>query len=91
MSSVGGRQSQYDVWPGLNEEEGGRKKFLGRDALIVGSFEPWAVEEVLKKSFERVEGPEKYTTQFDGVSLKDLYLYRAYGFRGVPGQAGSVY
>jgi hypothetical protein len=95
MSSVGGRQSQYDVWPGLNQEVkgvgNGVKTFLGRDALIVGSFEPWAVEEVLKKSFDRVEGPEKFTTQFDGVALKDVYIYRAYGFRGVPGQAGSVY
>jgi hypothetical protein len=85
MSSVGGRKSQYDFWPGLNEKNAdGTLKFAGRPAVILGGFEQSDVDNVIKKAFERVDGPEHVHTRVAGVALKDLEIYRAYAFRGLP-------
>src|SRR5205823_4687459 len=55
MSQVGGRQSQYDLWPGLDERMNGRLKYQGRDMVIVGDFSREAVDKVLRQAFERLE------------------------------------
>ncbi len=91
MSSVGGRQSQYDIWPGVNEREAGKLVHEGQPAVIIGSFEPWAIDNVLKQSFDRLEGPEQVSMEYQGVVLKDVVIWRGYGFKGVPVGKGSVY
>jgi 4-amino-4-deoxy-L-arabinose transferase-like glycosyltransferase len=94
MSHLGGRQSQYDLWPGLNEtvDDDGQKKFkhAGTPAIIVGIY-PAGIECVVKPAFERVEGPILVPVKYHGVILREIVIYRAWGVRGIPQTSSEIY
>ncbi len=84
MSQLGGRQSQYDLWPGLNERDGaGNLRFAGQSMLIVAGDGP-EVRALLGESFERIEGPELIPVHYEGIVLHTLSVFRGYGFKGIP-------
>jgi 4-amino-4-deoxy-L-arabinose transferase-like glycosyltransferase len=97
MSSVGERQNQYDLWPGLNEKGAGGEKGgaalmnAGKPAVLVGPISKEAMEKVVRPAFERVGEPEKIPVEFAGVKVRELVIYRAYGFRGLPEAKGDTY
>jgi len=92
MSNLGGRKSQYDLWPGLNETAGDKPVLAGRPAVIVG-IDGKDFDEVVRPAFERVEGPEKLPIVLNGITLKMVVVYRAWGYKGhigtVVGAGGS--
>ena len=91
MSNVGGRRSQYDLWPGLGERDAsGALRHAGRPAVIVGVGEN-NVTKVLRPAFQRVEGPEIIPIVVDGVTLKEVTVYRAWGFRQWVDDKGNIY
>ena len=90
MSELGGRMSQYDLWPGLNQKTDGRLTFAGKDALIIG-VDSQGIDSVLRPAFDRVEGPEKLPVTYAGVTLKEVVVYRAFGFKGLAGSRSGVY
>ena len=52
---------------------------------------PSPSHKVLRPAFERVEGPEKIPMSFKGVDLRELWVYRAYDFKGLPEVKGDTY
>jgi hypothetical protein len=100
MSAAGDRQSQYDLWPGLNERDtGGELVHKGESALIVATDFDKTTLDLLKKSFDEVmEIPTAATgTQpagtlpyvelpvvVEGVAIRQVVVYRARGFHGLP-------
>jgi hypothetical protein len=90
MSSVGGRRNQYDLWPGLGERDEKGFKHAGRPAVIVGVDEKY-INAVVRPAFEKVEGPEKVGVVVDGVTLKEVTIYRAWGFKQWPDNKGDIY
>jgi len=92
MSSVGGRQSQYDLWPGLGQKNaaGTGMFYEGRPAVIVGIDEKY-INKTIRPAFEKVEGPERIPVIVDGVALKEVVVYRAWGFRQWPDEKGTIY
>jgi undecaprenyl-diphosphatase len=92
MSSVGGRRNQYDFWPGLNARDaGGHLVHAGRPAVIVGSFDRGSVKDVLQAAFDRLEGPERFPLVINGITVKDVVIYRGYGFRELPETGATAY
>ena len=87
MSSVGGRQSQFDVWPGLGQRNAaGHYVFAGRSALLVGLDMNNPGVKALERMFTEI-GPEgDVTVTYEGIVLK-----RGDGVSGVgvPGDAGG--
>src|SRR6202012_4403162 len=48
MSSTGGRQSQYDLWPGLDEKNAdGSLKLAGRPMVFVGIGDQTTIDRLL--------------------------------------------
>jgi undecaprenyl-diphosphatase len=92
MSNVGGRRSQYDLWPGLGQKDatGAGLLYAGRPAVIVGIDEK-NMNKTIRPAFERVEGPERIPVIVDGVILKEVVVYRAWGFRQWPDEKGTIY
>ncbi len=91
MSSVGERQNQYDIWPGLNQTDPKGKKLLAGSSAILVGFDPPAIKGILKDTFERIEPIERYNILYQGISLRPLIIYKAYGFRELPAAAGKTY
>jgi len=85
MSNLGGRQSQYDIWPDLNETVGGQMKNAGRPAIIVGEYD----EKVLH--FESVGPPEQLEISVGGVVIKQVTIRRAMGFAGLEERKGGSF
>jgi hypothetical protein len=91
MSSLGGRQSQYDLWPGLNQKDAaGNLAFKGRPALIVG-LSGREIDALIRPAFDRVEGPETLPVSYDGIVLKEVVVYRAWSFKGMPEVKGEIF
>ncbi len=89
MSTIGGRHSQYDLWPGLNQaDDSGKLKFAGRDILIVGEMSAGQVD-LLRSAFERIDPPEVLPIMVQGLRLRDVTVWRCYGFRGLPKDAAN--
>lgn len=89
MSAVGGRHSQYDLWPGLNEKNAdGSLKYAGRDLLLVcDSTDPAILKGQLAHlapAFDRIAGPEILPIEVQGLRLREVAVYRCYGFKGLP-------
>lgn len=92
MSYTGSRQSQYDIWPGLDERRAdGTPVHAGQDALIIGSYDKSIIESVLRPAFERLEKPQSIPVLHAGVVLRNVVYFRAYGFKGLPGRRGGPY
>jgi hypothetical protein len=92
MSYTGGRQSQYDIWPGLDERRAdGALVHAGADALIIGSFDKEVIDTVLRPAFERIDPPAALPVTHAGVVLRNVVFIRAYGFKGLPGRHGGSY
>ncbi len=92
MSQVGGRRSQYDLWPGLNERSAdGRLVNAGKPVLLVGNFDQAAFEQVIRPAFARIDPPVVGQIVVDGVLLRTVTMRRAWGFRGLAGTQGDVY
>ncbi len=96
MSSVGGRQSQYDVWPGLSQQVpaslGMRYMFAGRPAILVGlDLDEPGVRELIERAFTKVGPREVIEATYGGVVLRRVTVYRAWGFREPPERKGGVY
>jgi hypothetical protein len=97
MSSVGGRQSQFDVWPGLSQRVTGpdgteRFAFSGKSAILVGlDMNNPDVRTLLEQAFTTIGPREVISVAYQGVVLKRLSVYRASGFRQPPEQRGKVY
>ena len=89
---LGNRQSQYDIWPGLDEKDAaGRFVYAGRDVLYVGDLDA-AGEALLRGAFERVDAPQMKAEMFMGIDLRPIRVQRCYGFRGLPATpAGGIY
>ena len=90
MSNVGGRQNQYDLWPGLGERDEKGFKYAGRPAVIIGVDEKYMTS-VVRPAFEKVEGPERLSVVVDGVVLKEVTVYRAWGFKQWADTKGNIY
>jgi 4-amino-4-deoxy-L-arabinose transferase-like glycosyltransferase len=97
MSSVGGRQSQFDVWPGLGQRVTGpdgteRFAFSGKSAILVGlDMNNPDVRTLLEQAFTTIGPKEVIAVAYQGVTLKRLSVYRASGFRQPPERKGKVY
>ena len=87
---LGGRHTQYDIWPGLSVPE-----YAGRDMLlVVGSNElgQGQIADALAPAFERVDPAEVVPVIYDGMPVGRLVMYRCYGFKGWPaGDLDSPY
>jgi hypothetical protein len=83
MSLVGGRQSQYDIWPGVDDRPVD-PKLLGRPAVVVRFMEKEAMETLLTASFERWSQPAILPVMYRDVMVQSVVIYKAYGFKGVP-------
>jgi hypothetical protein len=88
MSNVGGRQSQYDIWPGL--EKGHMDAgLLGRPAVVVQFMGRKPLEKLMTASFEHWTGPVVLPVVYEGVVVQTVAVYKAYGFKGVPAGFGK--
>ena len=84
MSAIGGRESQYDIWPGLDQRTSGQLVHAGRDVLIIGDIPPAALEQVVTPAFDRLDAAERVGVEYHGLVLRELTVRRAYGFKGWP-------
>jgi hypothetical protein len=89
MSNMGGRQSQFDIWPDLNEKTGGIMKNTGRAAIIVGDFDDKALAEVLH--FQTIGKQETLDIRFAGVVIKQIHVRRATGFIRLEERKGGTF
>ncbi len=83
MSSVGGRQNQYDLWPGLSEASttpGSASKYAGLPAIIVGDYDEKSLARVLH--FDDLGKPETLDISVGGVVIRQITIRRAIGFIG---------
>ena len=91
MSSVG-RQSQYDLWPGINEKDSsGNLKFAGRPVLFVGVDDPKIIQSLLRPAFDRVGNLVQAPLWYHGILLRNVLMIKAYGFKGMPTITSSTY
>jgi 4-amino-4-deoxy-L-arabinose transferase-like glycosyltransferase len=96
MSSVGGRQSQFDVWPGLGQRlsdaQGERYVLTGRSAVLVGmDLNNPGMKAMLARAFAVIGPRETITVTYDGIILKQMPVYRAWGLRAPPEWKGTAY
>ena len=92
MSNVGERQSQYDLWPGLNQaDDAGHLRFAGRPMVVVIVSDQAKVMAVLRSAFERVGPVERMPAWYHGILLREVSMVKAYGFRGLPETTSSSY
>jgi 4-amino-4-deoxy-L-arabinose transferase-like glycosyltransferase len=96
MSSVGGRQNQFDVWPGLSQRvkdaRGEHYLFEGRAAILVGlDLNNPKVKALLERAFTVIGPREVVPVTYGGIVLKEVPVYRAWGFRQPPEQKGASY
>ncbi len=89
MSNLGGRRSQYDLWPGLNQEQNGAPALAGKSALIIG-LDQTDIDKIIRPAFEKVGAPERVPAVVDGITLRMLLVCRAYGFKGHVGSVGAA-
>ncbi|HVS70015.1 MAG TPA: glycosyltransferase family 39 protein [Phycisphaerae bacterium] len=88
MSQVGGRESQYDLWPGLNQKSpDGQLLHAGQNALLVGNFDQAPFQSVLVPAFDRIDPPTNLPIYLHGILLRSLQVRRAYNFKGLPAPA----
>lgn len=92
MSAVGGRQSQYDLWPGINQKDpAGNLAFAGRPMLFVGVEDPRIIDSLLRPAFDRLSQPIHAPIWYHGIHLRDVTIIKAYGFKGMPTTASAAY
>jgi len=96
MSSVGGRQSQFDVWPGLDQRvtdaRGERYVLAGRSAMLVGlDMNNPEIKALLTQAFAVIGPKETVPVTYEGIVLKQVTVYRAWGLRAPPASKGGIY
>jgi 4-amino-4-deoxy-L-arabinose transferase-like glycosyltransferase len=85
MSAVGGRQNQYDLWPGLNDQNPDHTfVHAGENVLLVGNFDDAAFTSTLVPAFSRIDPPITLPISIDGITLRYVTTRRAYNFQGLP-------
>ncbi len=85
MSQTGGRESQYNFWPGLNQKtRTGKLRFAGRNAVLTGSFTTRAFDEVIRPAFQHIAVIQVIPLVYHGVVIRRLNVWRCYGFKGLP-------
>jgi 4-amino-4-deoxy-L-arabinose transferase-like glycosyltransferase len=85
MSAVGGRQNQYDLWPGLNDQHpDGSFVHAGENVLLVGNFDDAAFTSTLVPAFSRIDPPITLPISINGITLRYVTTRRAYNFQGLP-------
>jgi hypothetical protein len=77
MSQLGSRQSQYDIWPGLTLPAD-----AGCDVLLVGALDEGQLARIIRPAFARVDPPEMLPVYYEGIKVRDVAVWRCYGFRG---------
>lgn len=85
-SLIGGRQSQFDLWPGLNQlnPKTGKLRFLGRDAVLTGSI-PWSsLKHLIYPAFDKVVQLPPQLVYYHGVVIKRMAVWECFGFKGLP-------
>ena len=96
MSSVGGRQNQFDIWPGLDQRvkdaRGEHYLFEGRSAILVGfDLNNKATQDLLELMFTKIEPADPISVTYDGIVLKKVPVCRAWGFRQPPPPKAGIY
>ncbi len=86
QSRVGGKGSQFDLWPGLNQKNPrtGQLRFLGRNAVLTGILGQATVNKVLAPAFARIAPVQVIQLYFRGVPTEKIFVRRCYHFRGFP-------
>lgn len=70
-ANLGERQSQYDLWPGINEKNAaGHLVNEGRPAVFVGGINLHQFTDVLQPAFDRVDSPQSFPMTFSGSNSK---------------------
>jgi 4-amino-4-deoxy-L-arabinose transferase-like glycosyltransferase len=81
---VGARQSQYDIWPGLNEKDGtGQLVHAGEDVLLVGDLSA-EDELMIRHAFAHVDDAKMLPVMYLGINLRSIRIQRCFGFKGLP-------
>jgi 4-amino-4-deoxy-L-arabinose transferase-like glycosyltransferase len=96
MSNVGGRQNQFDIWPGLDQRvkdaRGGHYLFEGRSAILIGfDLNNKTTKALLERMFTKIEPVEPIPVTYGGIVLKKLPVCRAWGFREPPPSKAGIY
>ncbi len=85
-SLIGGRQSQFDLWPGLNQVNPKTRKlrFLGRDAVLTGSIPFSSLKHLIYPAFDKVVQLPPQLVYYHGVVIKRMAVWACFGFKGLP-------
>ncbi|MEI8197527.1 MAG: hypothetical protein WCI73_16650, partial [Phycisphaerae bacterium] len=79
---LGGRHTQYDIWPGLGVPE-----HAGADVLLVAGSNELGMTEIavaIQPAFARVDPAEVVPVMYHGMQVGRMVVYRCYGFKGWP-------
>ncbi|MGC8541662.1 MAG: glycosyltransferase family 39 protein [Phycisphaerae bacterium] len=92
QTAMGGKQCQFDLWPGPNQinPRTGKLRYLGRDAVLTGSFSPQVFDRLIKPAFAHVSKMFVVPLYYYGVVVKHLDVWKCYGFKGMPGVKNPV-
>ena len=86
----GGRQSQYDLWPGIDQKtKSGRLRYAGRDAVLTGSFSGPIFNHVIRPAFKKVSPMMHIPLYYHHVLFKTLNVWKCYGFKGFDEKAAQ--
>ncbi len=93
QSLTGGRESQFNLWPGIDQVNPATKKlrFLGRNAVLIGWFTPTEFKQLIVPAFKHVGKMQMIHLYYHGVFMKGLALWKCYGFKGFPHLPGRTW
>ncbi len=93
QSLTGGRESQFNLWPGIDQinPSTGKLRFAGRNAVLIGWFSPSVFHHLILPAFTRVGKMRMIHLYYHGVFMKGLALWKCYGFKGFPHSAGKAW
>ena len=86
----GGRQSQYDIWPGIDQKtKSGRLRYAGRNAVLTGSYSGPIFNHVIRPAFKKVSPMMHIPLYYHHVLFKTLNVWKCYGFKGFDEKAAQ--
>ena len=93
QSLTGGRESQFNLWPGIDQinPTTGKLRFAGRNAVLIGWFSPGVFNHLIRPAFARIGKMQMIHLYYHGVFMKGLALWKCYGFKGFPRSAGKTW
>lgn len=85
-SLTGARESQFNLWPGIDQTNPatGKLRFLGRNAVLIGWFSEAQLKQIVLPAFAHVGKMQMIPLYYHGVFMKNLALWKCYGFKGFP-------